>query len=142
MQTPTDSRTHLTAADKIHSCTRKESCILKKKLNELEEWCQNFKVGDISKLLRRSVIKLDPETGYRSLIDGIKITVGQSPSEVRRKTKRLLERLITTPGTTPEPVESEKIISIEDLQRAAITATNLLKKALWPEDTRRRVSNR
>jgi hypothetical protein len=114
-----------------------------KKLNEIEEWSQQFKVGDISKLLRRCAIKLDPETGYRSLIDGIKITVGQSPSEVRRKTKRILEKLIKTPGVSEEPEVSEKIISISDIRQAAINAATFLTRALWPVDTsKRRTSNR
>jgi hypothetical protein len=51
-------------------------------------------------LLRNITVKCDRNRGYFSIIDDFRIAEGQSPSELRRKTKKALERMIRTPGVS------------------------------------------
>ena len=114
---------------------------MRKQLSPLEQWAVNQKVGDIPGLMTRSMLKLNPEEGYACWIDGIKITVGQSPSEAKRKTRRILERLIKTPGSS-KPVENN--ISLAQIEQAVTAVVKSFQKpnSSMPRPFARRSSNR
>jgi len=115
---------------------------MRRKLSPLEQWAANYKVGDIPGLMTRSLLKLNPEEGYACWIDGFKITVGQSPSEAKRKTKRILERYIKTPGSS-KPVE--KTDTLIDLKQVAVSVVKSFQKpnpTIMPQRLIRRSSNR
>jgi hypothetical protein len=116
----------------------------KRQLSVIEQWAQQYRVGDIGDLLRRSTLGLSQERGcYYRIIDGIQIATGQSPSETRRRAIKALERLIRTPGISKH---GEVVVTPDDLRQAAVSATQAIRSILRLRDIQwnsvRRTSNR